>query len=121
MSSAEPSESSSDIKKRVIAAREFMKQRCKETDKEYNGSVISAHLYKNADMTSAQIRRYCKMTDEANALLAAAYEKLQLSGRGHDRILRVARTIADMSQSTIIGKEHIAEAIHLRTLDRPYW
>lgn len=91
MSSAEPSESSSDIKKRVIAAREFMKQRCKETDKEYNGSVISAHLFKNADMTSAQIRRYCKMTDEANALLAAAYEKLQLSGRGHDRILRVAK------------------------------
>ena len=121
MSSAEPSESSSDIKKRVITAREFMKQRCKETDKEYNGSVISSHLFKNADMTSAQIRRYCKMTDEANSLLAAAYEKLQLSGRGHDRILRVARTIADMSQSTIIGKEHIAEAIHLRTLDRPYW
>ncbi len=121
INSSVPSESSADIKKRVVAAREFMKHRCEETDREYGDSVNPHLLYKNADMTPAQIRRYCKMSDEADALLEAAYEKLQLSIRGHDRILRVARTIADMAGCKIIEKEHIAEAIHFRTLDRPYW
>jgi Mg chelatase, subunit chlI len=121
ISSAVPSESSADIRKRVVAARNFMKRRCEETDRKYSDSDKAYPLFKNADMTPAQIRRYCKMSPEADTLLEAAYEKLQLSGRGHDRILRVARTIADMSECTIIEKEHIAEAIHFRTLDRPYW
>lgn len=121
ISSSVPSESSADIRKRVVAARNFMKCRCEETDRKYSDSDKSYPLFKNADMTPAQIRRYCKMSPEADTLLEAAFEKLQLSGRGHDRILRVARTIADMSECKIIEKEHIAEAIHFRTLDRPYW
>ena len=72
-------------------------------------------------MTAPQIRRYCTMTADADKLLASAYERLQLSGRGHDRILRVARTIADMAGSDDIDANHIAEAIHFRTLDRQYW
>ena len=75
-----------------------MKRRCEETDRKYSDSDKAYPLFKNADMTPAQIRRYCKMSPEADTLLEAAYEKLQLSGRGHDRILRVARTIADMSE-----------------------
>ena len=75
----------------------------------------------NAQMDPAAIRRYCAMTDEASGLLRAAYTSLGLSARGHDRILRVARTIADLAESPVIGAEHIAEAIQLRSLDRKYW
>ena len=120
LSSRSPSESSASIRKRVEAARRFMSDRCARTD-ERLGDGEHFSFSKNADMSAAQIRRYCSLTPEANKLLASAYERLQLSGRGHDRVLRVARTIADMAASDDIGAEHIAEAIHFRTLDREYW
>lgn len=121
MSSTEPGESSADIRQRVIDTRAYMRERCAEADRKSGMSASNDPPRSNADMSPAQIRTYCKMTDAADRLLAAAYDKLQLSGRGHDRILRVARTIADMARSELIEAEHIAEAIHFRTLDRPYW
>ena len=97
-----------------------MAERCARVD-ERIGDGLHFGFAKNADMTAPQIRRYCTLTDDADKLLASAYERLQLSGRGHDRILRVARTIADMAGSDDIDANHIAEAIHFRTLDRQYW
>lgn len=101
-------ESSESIRRRVNAAREFAAPRFSD------GSGV----YSNAKMTAKQIRTYCILTDEAEALLSNAYEALGMSARGYDRILKVARTIADLDQSKQILPEHIAEAIQLRSLDR---
>ena len=116
-------ERSADIRKRVCEARVFAKERMAETDREnsYEHSPAEKPLHCNAQLDPASIRRYCVMTEEASDLLRAAFESLGLSARGHDRILRVARTIADLAKSKVIGAEHIAEAIQLRSLDRKYW
>jgi magnesium chelatase family protein len=116
-------ERSADIRKRVCEARAFAKERMAETDREnsYTHTPAEKPLHCNAQLDPASIRRYCVMTDEAGDLLRAAFESLGLSARGHDRILRVARTIADLAKSKVIGAEHIAEAIQLRSLDRKYW
>ena len=71
-------------------------------------------------MGAAQIRKYCITDEGASTLLESAYTSLGLSARGYDRIMRVARTIADLAESEIIKTEHIAEAIRLRALDRKY-
>jgi magnesium chelatase family protein len=108
-----PSESSADIRARVIKARRFAEERFKKGGE-------SEGLYCNAQMGPAQIRKYCKIDDGASSLLEAAYKALGLSARGYDRIMRLARTIADLSESETIEAGHIAEAIRLRALDRKY-
>ena len=115
-------EKSADVRERVCAARAFAKERMAAEDKEHGYEPTHGKpLHCNAQLDPASIRRYCVMTEDASALLRAAFDNLGLSARGHDRILRVARTIADLAKSRVIGAEHIAEAIQLRSLDRKYW
>lgn len=105
-------ESSAVIRERVNKARSFARARL-----EKNGETFVT----NAAMSVAQLRKYCVLDDEAKEILRAAFEDLGLSARGHDRILRVARTIADLDGEENIGAMHIAEAIRYRSLDRKYW
>lgn len=108
----EKGESSAAIRARVEKARAFALKRFAEA-----GDTC----YSNANMTPAQLRRHCILTPEADALLQRAFERMGLSARGHDRILRVARTIADLEESPTINANHISEAIQYRSLDRKYW
>lgn len=105
-----PAESSSEIRKRVEKARERMIKR-------YAGTGV----YANGQLTPAMIREYCVTDTSADELLKAAFERLGLSARGYDRILRLGKTIADMEASDVITGKHIASAIQLRSLDRKYW
>ena len=85
---------------------------------------IEAGLEKEAELIFSKIPKgswFCVLTPEADRLLAAAYERMGLSGRSYDRLLRVARTIADLAGSEMIGPDHVAEAIQFRNLDRKYW
>ena len=75
-------------------------------------------IYTNADMDSRQIRRFCKIDSESDILLEKAMDKLGLSARAHSRILKIARTIADLEGNADIKSEHVAEAIQYRSLDR---
>ena len=106
-------ESSATIRERVNAARAF-------TDKRLMAGGDKPGTL-NARMTTEQLRKYCTPTEEGQTLLRQAFETLGLSARGHDRILRVARTIADLDEQEIIDEGHIAEAIMYRSLDRKYW
>lgn len=103
-------EKSETIRKRVVEARRYARERMKEDG-------VSC----NARLDSAGIRKYCRADEDAMLLLKDAYDSMGLSARGYDRIMKVARTIADLAQSEIIHAEHIAEAIQLRSLDRKYW
>jgi magnesium chelatase family protein len=78
-------------------------------------------IYCNAHMESKDIRKYCKIDEQSQSLLAAAINRQGLSARAYDRILKVARTIADLVAAENIDMGHIAEAIHYRTLDRQLW
>ncbi|MBQ9733648.1 MAG: hypothetical protein IJV74_05375, partial [Clostridia bacterium] len=100
-------------RERVNAARHFTDKRLSE------GGDPTGIL--NANMSVALLHKYCKPTPEGEALMREAFESLGLSARGHDRVLRVARTIADLDGSVEITEEHIAEAIMYRSLDRKYW
>jgi magnesium chelatase family protein len=105
------SESSEIIRQRVIAARKIQIERFKD----------SKEIYSNAQMSSKQIRQYCKIDEAGQAILKSAMEKLGLSARAYDRILKVSRTIADLEASENISTEHLAEAIQYRSLDRENW
>lgn len=107
-----PSETSAVIRERVTRARRFALERM---GTEQNG------IWSNAQLDSASIRKYCVMDAAASALLKAAYDRMGMSARGYDRVMRVARTIADMDASEIIKANHIAEAIQYRSLDKKYW
>lgn len=110
LSSKEKGESSAEIKKRVDAARTIQNRR-------FRGSPISC----NARITPDCIRDVCRMSQQAQGLLKNAFEKLGLSARAYDRVLKVARTIADLDGSELIEVPHIAEAVQYRSLDRKYW
>ncbi len=103
-------ESSAEIRKRVVAAREIQLRRFKGTG-----------IYSNAMMNSAMLRSFCPLSNEVQALLENAMQRLSLSARAYDRIIKVARTIADLANSENIEVTHIAEAINYRTLDRDSW
>ncbi|MBO5374143.1 MAG: YifB family Mg chelatase-like AAA ATPase [Clostridia bacterium] len=112
---AKAEESSSEIRKRVSKARKIALERFKN-EKTDNGGAISC----NAQMEARHIRTYCVLDDACKRLMERAYDNLGLSARGHDRILRLARTIADLAGSEHIQPMHLAEAIQLRTLDKSY-
>ncbi len=111
LSETEPGENSETVRKRVIAAREIQEKRFK-TYKE---------IHSNAQMTSKMMRKYCTIDAAGSALLKNAMERLGLSARAYDRILKVSRTIADLANSENIKTEHLAEAIQYRSLDRDSW
>ncbi len=111
ISGNEKSESSETIRERVNSAREFARRRF-ESDKQ--------PIHSNSAINSHHLRKYCALDTDASALMKNAFTSLGLSARGHDRILRVARTIADLDKSENITAAHVAEAIQLRSLDRKY-
>ncbi len=111
-------ESSVEIRKRVTAAREIQTQRFLEMEKLPKGRQVVHH---NAQMNTKQIREYCKLDDASKELLKNAMERLNLSARAYDRILKVARTIADLENTKEVSGDHISEAIQYRSLDREGW
>ena len=111
LSKAQQSESSVAIRKRVVKAREIQLARY---SKQHN-------MHSNAQMGSKQLKEYCRLSEAGATLLKNAMEKLGLSARAYDRILKVARTIADLDAAEHIENQHIAEAIQYRSLDREGW
>jgi len=111
MTASRKNETSADIRERVISARKIQTERFKNND----------DLYCNAMMSTNMVKEQCKINTAGNSLLKTAMEKLGLSARAYDRILKVSRTIADLASSEDIKVEHLAEAIQYRSLDRESW
>ena len=111
-SNEETGERSAVIRERVTAARDFANARM---------TKAGFKARPNADLDSSQIKIFCPLDDTAKLILQSAYDNLGLSARGYDRVLRVARTIADLDKSEVILAQHVAEAIQLRSLDKKYW
>ena len=107
---AAQAESSAAIRERVNRARQIQLERLEGTDAKCN-----------AQMTPKQTQQFCAMSNEAAALLRSAFERLGLSARAYDKILRVARTVADLDGSRRIEAPHISRAIGFRSLDRRFW
>jgi magnesium chelatase family protein len=116
-------EGSAEIRARVLKARERQHARFLESGARTDGSTLAASraVFANAQMTTKQIRTHCELSSEAERMLERAMQQQGLSARAHDRILKVARTIADLDATEGIAVKHIAEAIQYRTLDRSYW
>ena len=111
LSASKPQETSAHIRHRVIRAREVQAARYKDDQ----------GIYCNAQMSSRMLKNICVINTAGQNLLKAAMQKLNLSARAYDRILKVSRTIADLSESNDINPEHLAEAIQYRSLDRAGW
>ena len=103
-------ESSETIKERVNKARKIQFERYKEFG-----------IFSNSELTPALSEQYCKLEEKSRTILKAAFDKLGLSARAYDRILKVSRTIADLDSSENIMPNHLAEAIQYRSLDKKYW
>ena len=111
LASTKPVEKSEEIRKRVIKARAIQNKRFAEYER----------IHCNAQMSRKQVEQYCPISTEGEKLLKTAMERLGLSARAYDRILKVARTIADLEESPEIEIEHLSEAINFRSLDRDNW
>jgi magnesium chelatase family protein len=111
LSKSRLSENSSSIRERVVGARIIQERRFEGIE----------GVYCNAQMSSKMLRKVCKINNESNEMLKTAMDRLGLSARAYDRILKVARTIADLANSEDIMTEHLAEAILYRSLDRDGW
>ena len=111
LSAAAPGERSAAVRERVIRAREVQAARFRGTE----------DVYTNSMMNSAMLHEYCRLDAASALLLERAMERLSLSARAYDRILKVARTIADLAQRGDIVQADIAEAINYRSLDRGNW
>ncbi|HEY0741133.1 MAG TPA: ATP-binding protein, partial [Chryseosolibacter sp.] len=111
MTATRKTETSDEIRLRVVSAREIQSRRFAE----------QKSIYCNAMMPSNMVREICAIDDAGRSLLKTAMERLGLSARAYDRILKVSRTIADLAGSEEIKTEHLAEAIQYRSLDREGW
>jgi magnesium chelatase family protein len=111
LADVKPGEKSAEIQKRVIKARQIQAERFKKRK----------NVYCNAQMNSKMIKEFCTLDSTCLSLLKNAMEKLDLSARAYDRIIKLSRTIADIEGSESIQPSHIAEAIHYRSLDRDSW
>ena len=110
LSSTQVEETSEQIRARVNKARQIQNER-------YKDEGITC----NARLTPAMLKKYCRLTDDAAKLLQASFDKLGMSARAYDRILKVARTVADLDSSQDIEMIHMAQALQFRSLDRKYW
>ena len=119
LSSEMPQEGSVEIRKRVVEARQVQRRRFDNSlTRSSDGDTLEQTTYSNSDMSSKQIRQYCKLDRKSTDLLKKAMNSLGFSARAYDRILKVARTIADLEKAVDIHADHIAEAIQYRSLDR---
>jgi magnesium chelatase family protein len=100
-------ESSKDIRKRVSSARAIQAER-----------FTQAKIYCNAQMTNRHVKKFCRIDEDSDRLLESAVDKLGLSARAYNRIIKIARTIADLENNADIRSYHISEAIQYRSLDR---
>jgi magnesium chelatase family protein len=110
IASVDSGESSEVIRTRVEAARALQRERFRRTA-----------IHCNAEMTTRHLRKHCELEPASKALLLKAIERLGLSARAHDRILRVARTIADLAGEESLNSAHVSEAVQYRALDRAYF
>ena len=111
LSETQKAEPSSEVRKRVITARKIQTKRF----------LKKKNIHYNSQMSVKQIEEYCELSEDSKSLLKKAMERLNLSARAYDRILKVSRTIADLDCSKNIQEYHITEAIQYRSLDREGW
>ena len=110
LNASEKAESSAEIRARVNKARAIQQHRFEGT-----GILSNAHI------PAGKLKEYCVLTEGASAMLRIAFDKMGLSARAYDRLLKLSRTIADLDESELIDKKHIGEALQYRSLDRKYW
>jgi magnesium chelatase family protein len=110
LSGSQDGTTSTAMRQHVMAARAVQAAR-----------FLSSRTRQNAQMTTREIRQHCQLNDAGTNLLRQSIQEMGLSARAHDKILRVARTIADLDNSHEINAEHVSEAVNYRMLDRQFW